>query len=117
MNFANNRVYENGLREAVGVGKGEWWKVVLRDIYPDIEWLWYDPRSSPSVYGSAASFNASEDFAESFAAVVLTDRAFEKNLEKSNKYPEHYNEWNWTDSYQHFYNTPRGRYVLSILRP
>ena len=112
LNFANNRAYENGLQEAVGAGKGEWWKVVLRDIYPDIEGLWYDPGSSPPAFGIDANFNASEDFAESFAAVVLTERALAKNIKdwRDTKY-------SWSKEYQHFYNTPRGRYVLSILRP
>ena len=63
--------------------------------------------------GVDVNFNAAEDFAESFAAVVLPNEAEGKGKQHIDKF------YDWVamnnGSYD-FRTTPRGLYVLSILR-
>jgi hypothetical protein len=112
LNFANNRDYEKGLREAVGAGRGELWKAPLRELFPNHSGFWYDPGSSPPVNGVDQNFNSSEDFAESFAAVVLPADAAKENLKNHSG-----TSYDWASSTADFNNTDRGIYILSVISP
>jgi len=115
LDYASGKAYRRGLRSLVDAGKGEIWKSCLRAVFPKHEEFWYDPGTSPPVNGVNANFNAGEDFAESFAAVVLPDEAKEKGA----YHLLHDTPYDWVTmnggSYD-FSTTPRGIYVLSILR-
>jgi len=117
LDFASGGVYRKALQLIVGAGKdeNELWKIRLRKACPECSAFWYDPGTSPPVNGVDANFNAAEDFAESFAAVILTDKA----AEKGETHFRNNSPYDWVamnnDSYD-FRTTPRGMYVLSILR-
>jgi hypothetical protein len=114
LSFANDRAFEKGLQQAVGAGKGEWWKAPLRDILPEWKVFWYDPGSSPPVNGVDKNFDESEDFAESFAAVVLPEEAAKKG-KKHNSIDDPYNWVMMNNGSFDFSTTPRGLYVLSVI--
>ena len=110
--FSNHGKYSRAMRKFLGAGETHWSNSTRRALGNTDPQYWYDPGSSPPVNGVDSNFDAKEDFAETFAATVLPEDAYIKNM----KYSEETSEYYWAD-YGSFANTPRGQYMLSILCP
>ena len=75
--------------------------------YPNWKLFWYRVGSPPPPCGVDKKFNSVEDFAEALTAFIYPDTAKRKAQERG--YP--YEKWGYT----HFHETPRGRFIQSLL--
>lgn len=75
--------------------------------YPNWRFFWYRVGSPPPPCGVDKKFNSLEDFAEALTAFIYPDMA--KRKAEARGYP--YEKWGYT----HFQETPRGRYIQSLL--
>ncbi len=79
----------------------------MHKSFPNWRLFWYHVGSPPPPCGRNAKFNALEDFAETVAAYIFPERSKAKAATKGFNY-ENY-------GYQHFHETPRGRFFESLL--
>lgn len=130
-NNAWNRRPEKRLRKVVGAGKLEWLKKCLRHVEKWLEkalrrlgfksrldWrgLWYHPGEAPPPCGVDRNFNASEDLAESFAAIIFQEDVRRRARRAIERIGVIGKRWDWPSLFQHFLLTPRGQFVMALLR-
>ncbi|MFW5713405.1 MAG: hypothetical protein ACOCYU_01910 [Brevefilum sp.] len=129
-NNAWNRMPEKRLRRIIGAGKVEWLKKGLRQFEKWLElalkslgfksrldWraLWYSPGKAPPPCGVDRNFNASEDLAESFAAIIFQKDALNRARRAAERIGSLDESWNWPSMYPDFIATPRGQSLKTLL--
>ena len=130
-NNAWKRQPERQLRETMFAGKLDWLKRALRQLEKWLEnllrslgcksqlnWhvLWYHPGNAPPPCGVDRNFNASEDLAETFAAIILPEKAEQRARRISERLEGLGEKWNWPLQFPHFSATPRGRFMVHSLK-
>ena len=130
VNNDQGRRLQRQMQRFVHAGRGEWIKAPLRRFLKSLEkWLgktcnftgrldwralWYDPGQSPPPCGLDRNFNASEDFAEAFAALVFPEQAKQRAQKASKRKAKGAHKWDWGQTNDQFTKTPRGHFLTSI---
>jgi len=130
-NNAWDRQPEKRLQRMVGAGRNEWLRKVTRrliistekalnrlGITARLDWraLWYHPGEAPPPCGVDRNFNASEDLAESFAAMILQEDAQKRARRAVERMGEDGKRWDWPSQFQNYPATPRGQSVALLLK-
>lgn len=130
-NITWGRKPELELRHATRAGKLEWLKRPLRlfekwlerflkrlGFKNRIDWqaLWYDPGDAPPPCGVDRNFNASEDLAESFAAMIFPQDAKRRAAKAVGRLTKQSEHWNWGKQFTSFDQTPRGKITHQKIR-
>lgn len=129
-NNAWRRRPQTQLRKAVSAGKldgikkflrrsEKWLEQILKRLgfKGRLDWraLWYHPGKAAPPCGIDRNFNASEDLAESFAAMIFQEDAqvrAQRSVEKFKLFAE---KWNWPSQFPSFSETPRGKSLKMLL--
>lgn len=130
-NNAWARQPELNLRKAVGAGKLEWLKKGIRQLTKwaekflhrlsaksQLDWpaLWYHPGDAPPPCGVDRNFNASEDLAECFAAMIFQEEARKRAEKAAERFRKIGERWNWPAHFTSFSATPRGQVLIRLLK-
>lgn len=128
-NNAWKRQPERRLRKSMFAGKLDWLKRVLRQFEKWLErtlrklgwksqlnWqaLWYHPGNAPPPCGVDRNFNATEDLAESFAAIIWPEKAEQRAQRICGRLEGLGEKWNWPLHFPNFEATPRGRFMIQL---
>jgi len=79
----------------------------LHKRFPAQKFFWYHVGNPPAPCGIDQNFNEKEDFAESVTAYLFPEEAHRKAIRKNASYE--------SDGYTHFHETPRGRFIRSLV--
>ena len=130
-NNAWHRQPEKQLQRMVGAGRLEWLKKTLRrftkslekmligiglKIHMDWHAFWYHPGEAPPPCGVDRNFNASEDLAESFAAIIFQEDAQKRARRAVERIGKFGKRWDWPSHFQNYHATPRGQAMGALLR-
>lgn len=130
-NNAWKRQPEKRLRKTLRAGRLEWLMKGLRrfekwleralkplEFKGHLDWhkLWYQPGDAPPPCGVDRNFNASEDLAESFAAIIFQENAQNRSRRAVKRLGAHGQKWNWPAQFLKFSETPRGQVMLRLLK-
>lgn len=128
-NNAWHKTPESTLQRSLDTGRMEWLKRKLRNlekwlrsslqkigIQSKIDWpaLWYHPGKAPPPCGVDRNFNSSEDLAESFAASIFPEEAKQRARRAAVRFGKNRVDWDWGRTFQHFWQTPRGKLMRTL---
>ncbi len=131
-NNAWGREPQKLLQKEMRAGQGEWLKLPVRrwlkkterfmtkhwEFTGRLDWrsLWDHTGDGPPPCGVDRNFNASEDFAECFAAAVFPEDAKGRAQRAAKKLGEKSKNWDWSQKTPSFEKTPRGQQINRIFR-
>lgn len=129
-NNAWDRRPQREIQKTLRAGSWEWIKHPLRLFERSLErllfrlgfrkrldWraLWYHPGEAAPPCGLDRNFNASEDLAECFAAIVLPAQGRARAKKVAQKPVKYAKPWDWGKTHASFENTPRGKIIHQLL--